>query len=176
MTTQFQPPPTYADPVIVDEATRKGQFNPIWLKWFLDITQFINANGGSTNKIDHNTLANLQGGNVSSSEYYHLDQAAYTLVTTIPTPTAGGVAYGDGSEIKFTAAGTTGKVLTSNGAAAPTWTTPSGGTVTSVGLSMPTQFTVTNSPVTGTGTLTAAWNNQTANYVFAGPKIGRAHV
>ena len=129
MTTQFQPPPTYADPVIVDEATRKGQFNPIWLKWFLDITQFINANGGSTNKIDHNTLANLQGGNVSSSEYYHLDQAAYTLVTTIPTPTAGGVAYGDGSEIKFTAAGTTGKVLTSNGAAAPTWTTPSGGTV-----------------------------------------------
>ena len=65
MTTQFQPPPTYADPVIVDEATRKGQFNPIWLKWFLDITQFINANGGSTNKIDHNTLANLQGGNVS---------------------------------------------------------------------------------------------------------------
>lgn len=49
-----------------------------------------------------------------------------------------------------------------------------GGTVTSVGLSMPSQFTVTNSPVTGSGTLTAAWNNQTANQVFAGPSTGAA--
>jgi hypothetical protein len=52
--------------------------------------------------------------------------------------------------------------------------TGTGGTVTSVGLSMPSQFTVTNSPVTTTGTLTAAWNNQTANYVFAGPTSGGA--
>lgn len=49
-----------------------------------------------------------------------------------------------------------------------------GGTVTSVGLAMPSQFTVTNSPVTGSGTLTAAWNNQTANYIFAGPTTGAA--
>ena len=48
------------------------------------------------------------------------------------------------------------------------------GTVTSVGLSMPTQFTVTNSPVTSSGTLTAAWNTQTANYVLAGPTSGGA--
>jgi len=50
------------------------------------------------------------------------------------------------------------------------------GTVTSVGLSMPTQFTVTNSPVTSSGTLTAAWNTQTANYVLAGPTTGAAAV
>jgi hypothetical protein len=50
----------------------------------------------------------------------------------------------------------------------------SGGTVTSVGLSLPTQFTVTNSPVTGSGTLTGSWNNQTANYVLAGPATGAA--
>lgn len=48
------------------------------------------------------------------------------------------------------------------------------GTVTSVGLSMPGQFTVTNSPVTTSGTLTAAWNNQTAAYVLAGPATGVA--
>ena len=48
------------------------------------------------------------------------------------------------------------------------------GTVTSVGLSMPTQFTVTNSPVTSSGTLTAAWNTQTATYVLAGPTTGAA--
>jgi len=50
------------------------------------------------------------------------------------------------------------------------------GTVTSVGLSLPTQFTVTNSPVTSSGTLTAAWNTQTANYVLAGPTSGGAAV
>lgn len=51
-----------------------------------------------------------------------------------------------------------------------------GGTVTSVGLAMPTQFAVTNSPVTGSGTLTAAWNTQTAKTVLAGPTTGAAAV
>jgi hypothetical protein len=49
------------------------------------------------------------------------------------TPTAGAVAYGTGTAYGFTAAGTAGQVLTSNGAGVPTWTTPAGGgTVTSV--------------------------------------------
>jgi len=50
----------------------------------------------------------------------------------------------------------------------------SSGSVLSVGLLMPSQFAVTNSPVTTTGTLTAAWNNQNANRVFAGPTTGIA--
>lgn len=51
-----------------------------------------------------------------------------------------------------------------------TWAVaPGTGTVSSVGLSMPGQFNVTNSPVTVTGTLTAAWNDQNMNKVFAGP-------
>ena len=37
------------------------------------------------------------------------------------TPTLGGVAYGTGTAYALTAAGTAGKVLTSNGAAPPTW-------------------------------------------------------
>jgi hypothetical protein len=50
------------------------------------------------------------------------------------TPTAGGAGYGTGTAHAYTAAGTAGQVLTSNGAGAPTWTTltSSGGTVTSV--------------------------------------------
>ena len=40
------------------------------------------------------------------------------------TPTAGGVAYGSGTAYAFTAAGTSGQVLTSNGSGAPTWATP----------------------------------------------------
>lgn len=35
------------------------------------------------------------------------------------TPTAGGIGYGDGTELAFTSAGSSGQVLTSNGASAP---------------------------------------------------------
>lgn len=50
------------------------------------------------------------------------------------TPTAGAIAYGTGSAYAFTAAGTAGQVLTSNGSGVPTWTAASGGTVTSVSV------------------------------------------
>lgn len=51
-------------------------------------------------------------------------------------------------------AGTSGQVLTSNGAGvAPSWSTPSGGSVTSVGLSVPTGLSVAGSPITSSGTL-----------------------
>lgn len=40
------------------------------------------------------------------------------------TATAGGAGYGTGSAHAYTSAGTTGQVLTSAGAGAPTWTTP----------------------------------------------------
>ncbi|MGD0521344.1 MAG: hypothetical protein ABSA48_08825 [Terracidiphilus sp.] len=48
------------------------------------------------------------------------------------------------------------------------------GSVTSVGLSLPADFNVTNTPVTSSGTLTAAWANQNANYIHAGPSSGSA--
>jgi len=38
-----------------------------------------------------------------------------------PPLTAGGVAYGTGSQVKVNSAGTVGQVLTSNGASTPTW-------------------------------------------------------
>ena len=47
-------------------------------------------------------------------------------------PTAGAVPYGTGAAYAFTAAGTTGQVLTSAGAGTPTWATPTTGTVSSV--------------------------------------------
>lgn len=51
-----------------------------------------------------------------------------------------------------------------------------GGTVTRVGLSLPSEFAVTNSPVTTSGTLTAAFTTQSANYLFAGPTSGAGAV
>ncbi|HDP73685.1 MAG TPA: hypothetical protein ENN46_01875, partial [Candidatus Woesearchaeota archaeon] len=46
------------------------------------------------------------------------------------------------------------------------------GSVTSVGLSMPAQFSISGSPVTDAGTLTASWNDQSANAILAGPAAG----
>ena len=70
------------------------------------------------------------------------------------TPTAGAVPYGTGTAFGFTAAGTSGQVLTSAGAGTPTWTTPTTGTVTSVGQTFTGGLiSVTGSPVTGSGTL-----------------------
>lgn len=50
-----------------------------------------------------------------------------------------------------------------------------GGTVTSVGLALPTAvFNISGSPVTTSGTLTATFDTQNANLIFAGPATGAA--
>ena len=177
MTTQFQPPPTYADPVVVDEATRKGQFNPIWLKWFLDLAQFINSNGGGS-AIQHNSLGGLQGG--TASQYYHLNQTTYAILNNIGTPTAGSIAYGTGSTVAFSPVGSSGQVLTSGGTGSPTWSTPASGTVTAVTSTAPVASSGGTAPDIS---LAAAYGDtknpyaaKTANYVLAGPASGAAAV
>lgn len=49
------------------------------------------------------------------------------------TPTAGAVSYGTGTAYAFTAAGTAGQVLQSNGSSAPTWANAASGDVTAAG-------------------------------------------
>lgn len=75
----FEPPPTWADPVIVDEATGKSRFNPVWLKWFIDFTAVISAAGGGGGGIVHNDTSGLQGG--TSGQYYHLTSALLSELT-----------------------------------------------------------------------------------------------
>ena len=78
MAIQFQQPPTWA-PVVVDNGrTGEKDFNPIWLKWFLDIVSVINASGGGGGGILHNGLPDLQGG--VSNQFYHLTAAEYAAV------------------------------------------------------------------------------------------------
>jgi hypothetical protein len=74
------------------------------------------------------------------------------------TPTAGSVPYGTGSTLGYTAAGSSGQFLKSNGAGAPTWVTASGtGTVTSIDVSGGTTgLTASGGPVTTSGTITLA--------------------
>ena len=80
-------------------------------------------------------------------------------------PTAGTIPYGTGTALAYSAAGTSGQVLTSGGAGAPTWTTVTGtGTVTSVNVSGGTTgLTYSGGPITGSGTITMAGTLAVAN-------------
>ena len=77
----FQPPPTWAPPVIVDERTGKSAFNPIWLKWFLDLIAFINASGGGGGAVAHNSTTGLQGG--QANQYYHTTTSEYASLQSV---------------------------------------------------------------------------------------------
>ena len=71
------------------------------------------------------------------------------------TPTAYGIAYGTGTAYAFTAAGTTGQVLTATTGGAPTWAAPAtSGTVTSVSVVSANGFAGTVATATTTPAIT----------------------
>ena len=72
------------------------------------------------------------------------------------TPTAGAVAYGTGTAYGFTAAGTSGQVLTSQGSSSPIWSTLSSVAVTT--LSFGTTGLTPSSPTTGAITVSGTLN------------------
>jgi hypothetical protein len=96
--------------------------------------------GGSNTQVQFNSAGNFGGSagltwNGTTMTATNLSAGSLTLTTTplaiasggtggTATPSLGGVVYGTGSAYAVTVAGTTGKVLTSNGAAAPTWENP----------------------------------------------------
>lgn len=78
MTVQFQPPPTWAPVTVADARTGEQVFNPVWLKWFLDVVGVINSSGGGSGSIQHNGLGGLQGG--TTNEFYHLTNAEHATI------------------------------------------------------------------------------------------------
>jgi len=74
------------------------------------------------------------------------------------TPTAGAVAVGDGTTLAFTAAGTSGQILKSNGASVPTWINNDAGTVTTASVVSANGFagTVANATTTPAITITTS--------------------
>ena len=96
---EFQPPPTWAEPVLTDERTGKFKFSPIWLKWFLDVVDVINSSGAGAGTVTHNDTAGLQGG--TTNQFYHLTAVQDALVALITpgtwTPTLTDVTNLDGS-------------------------------------------------------------------------------
>jgi len=115
---------------------------------------------------DGASLTGLAAGNISSGTL----PIARGGTNSTASPTAGGAVYGNGSAYAITAQGSSGQVLTSNGAAAPTWQTPtaSGGTVTSVAAGNGMTFTT----ITGSGSVTmgtpTTLTSATTNAVSAG--------
>ena len=79
--SNFQAPPTYADVVLVDERTKKAKFNPIWLKWFVDLVGVVNASGGGSGSVVHNDTTGKQGG--GGTEFYHLIASVYNAVSAV---------------------------------------------------------------------------------------------
>lgn len=95
----YQPPPTYAEVVLVDEKTGQAKFNPIWLDWFIRLVKDVSASGTT----DHNTLNNLQGG--AANQYYHLTAAQQALVVAALHNALNGLQGGTTNEYyHFTAA------------------------------------------------------------------------
>ncbi len=82
MASEFQPPPTYQDVVIIDEKTQKARFNPIWLNWFISLAQVISdSGGGGGGALDHNSLSGLQGG--GAGERYHFTNSEHTTTLVL---------------------------------------------------------------------------------------------
>lgn len=108
----IQPPPTYAEVVLVDEQTKRAKFNPIWLKWFVDLAQTLNDSGGTS--LNHNDLDNIQGG--SASERYHLTAAQQGDVLAIVALAAGMLAKTAANTYAArTITGTANQIVVANG-------------------------------------------------------------
>jgi hypothetical protein len=75
------------------------------------------------------------------------------------TATSGGVGYGTGTAHAYTAAGTSGQVLRSNGASAPTWTTPSSAVV-------PLSLTLVQEYIISSATTVFTFTSLSASYKY----------
>jgi len=125
-TTKFQPPPTYALPVVEDSRTGKLIFNPIWLKWFLDLSQNLGvtgAGGGSVQTIIAG--AGLLGGTINVAGTLELKPVGTagtygTVTTNIYGQVISGGAPATGLTVvvataKLTLAGANGSMTFTNG-------------------------------------------------------------
>ena len=104
----FQPPPTYADVVLVDPQNKMpARFNPIWLKWFLDLSKNIGGGGAASVVSVSVTTANGISGavaNPTTTPAITLALAAITPTTVRPSSGYKAVDGSNGVSGSFTSA------------------------------------------------------------------------
>tara|TARA_R110000868_G_scaffold401148_2_gene676473 strand:+ start:1879 stop:2739 length:861 start_codon:yes stop_codon:yes gene_type:complete len=140
--SDFQPPPTWALPVLVDESSGKSLFNPIWLRWFLDLSRNLdstgaidiaaNLAGGVAYQIPYQTAANTTSFYSKANYGVHIYGA-----TGVPASIAGAAGVLQGSAAAIPAFTMTPVVTSVNGLVITTTT----GTIT---LTNAKTFSVTN--------------------------------
>jgi len=119
----FQPPPTYAEVILVDERDPQGRprFNPIWLNWFLTLAEVLDNAGAGGGSIQHNDTANLQGG--TTNQFYHATAAENANLAALQALATGLVAKTAAATYAVrTILGTANQIAVANGggvAAAP---------------------------------------------------------
>lgn len=157
-------------PHIATDLTFSGASSPVTLNSSTGTDVTFTA-GGINSFSATGTNITITATEVDGSTTNELQTLSNTSNSTTHTATlsnsGGSLQLAEGANITLTTTGTTADgIVTIAGNA---------GTVTSVGLALPTSvFDISGSPVTSTGTLTATFDNQTANTVFAGPTTGGA--
>lgn len=136
-------------------------------EWEIGVGTYVSTNQFSRTTVLASSASGSQVSFSSGTKNVFITLAATRTLQLGPSdgPTAGSVPYGTGSTLAYTAAGTPGQFLQSNGSGAPTWVTAGGtGTVTSVNVSGGTTgLTASGGPVTTSGTITLAGTLAIAN-------------
>lgn len=172
----------------------------LWIKsGVLDTVWTQTSTGGSGTVTNIATDTGLTGGPITSTGTISLANIANntvlsnisgslaapisnTLTATIDSAISnvqGSILYRSGTVWTSLAPGTSGQVLTTQGAAAnPIWATDTdtNGTVTSVGMTVPSFLSVTPSSITTSDTFAVTLATETANKIFAGPSSGAVAV
>lgn len=95
MANVIQPPPTYAEVVIENPIDpQKYSFNPIWLKWFLDLAAFTNDGSGGITSVALSApgIFTVAGSPLVASGTITLGLATQTANKVWASATSGGAA------------------------------------------------------------------------------------
>lgn len=89
--SQFQAPPTYAELLLIDQKSGKAAFNPIWLNWFISLTQNIGAAGPVNSVTASSPLASSGGSNpiISLSSFVGTGPVARAIAPGFSAPFLG---------------------------------------------------------------------------------------